>query len=124
MGPCEHLVLWAFWPRIGARGRADRRCRLPASSSAGSRLFQLAVRIGLSADATQRALDDYELRAKLLAPGPPGLAGVDRTGGRPGGTGPGRLGAVRIDLDRYAPARGLAPYCGALLVLTSAKEPH
>jgi hypothetical protein len=37
-----------------------------AAGAARTRLFQLASRIGLSADATRTVLDQYELRAKLL----------------------------------------------------------
>lgn len=37
-----------------------------AAGAARTRLFCLATKIGLSADATRRVLDDYELRAKLL----------------------------------------------------------
>jgi hypothetical protein len=37
-----------------------------AAGAARSRLFQFAARVGLSADAPQRVLDEYELRAKLL----------------------------------------------------------
>ena len=37
-----------------------------AAGAARTRLFQLAHRIGPSADATRMVLDEYELRAKLL----------------------------------------------------------
>jgi len=37
-----------------------------AAGAARTRLFQLAHRIGLSADATRMVLDEYEARARLL----------------------------------------------------------
>jgi hypothetical protein len=37
-----------------------------AAGAARSRLFYLAAKIGLSADATRTVLDEYEHRAKLL----------------------------------------------------------
>jgi hypothetical protein len=37
-----------------------------AAGAARTRPFQLAHRVGLSADATRMVLDEYELRAKLL----------------------------------------------------------
>ena len=37
-----------------------------AAGAARNRLFYLAAKVGLSADATRMVLDDYELRAKLL----------------------------------------------------------
>jgi hypothetical protein len=79
---------WPRWPSRGrnepgserSRGRGDARrarCEPPAiafacelealaAGAARGRLFQLAGRIGLSADATRLVLDQYELRAKLL----------------------------------------------------------
>jgi hypothetical protein len=37
-----------------------------AAGAARNRLFYLAAKIGLSADATRTVLDEHELRAKLL----------------------------------------------------------